>query len=519
MDEAMGRAPAVRRAETHGMGRQVVGTGGRGGEAGGATVGVGWTFLLCVLGSLAQAPGRGCAQVVPATHLSCYDDGSGVGCVPCGVLQYQDEPDHDEPCKTCSSGSTLEWNAQPSTAIGPNADTVAMVLSDREIVVGALAAGYSEGDTVSIMNDGGGCDNGAAGVYKIESIDLGRNAVVLTTSSGAAWPSGVDWSADPSNAAHCTLERPGPGYTACYPCGGFVAWDADPDDFLASANMLDKPYIGMTDLDQNPRTPCTPCTVRGTYAPLGHHMAGQSANRCIDCESGKTDGDNDPRTECEPCEAGTYAPEGAACEYCARGMYDDDLDPATPCQSCAAGKVAVVEKSTVCTDCEAGQYTDDNRWMCLDCPPGKFSQPGEGLCLNCMAGRYSIVVASAECLFCPIGMYNDMAGSTFCTECPVGTYNDMDGSAVCTDCPTGQLTETAGSVACTDVPGPPGEGPIDCSAVDTALPCNVMMLVDEVQGALALSDVDPEVFCPCKLVRDGALDWSPEVVDSCSGPP
>jgi hypothetical protein len=45
-----------------------------------------------------------------------------------------------------------------------------------------------------------------------------------------------------------------------------------------------------------------------------------------------------------------------------------------------------------------------------------------------------------------------------------------------------------------------------------------MALVDQVRDAQLLSDIDPEVFCPCQHVRDLAPDWSPSMVNSCSGP-
>lgn len=140
-----------------------------------------------------------------------------------------------------------------------------------------------------------------------------------------------------------------------------------------------------------------------------------------------------------------------------------------------------------------------------------------------------VVEESCSSVVCPPGTllgdpsWVDPAGlpatvAQCCTMCPVGTYNPDEGADACIVCPEGQFTEMAGSVACTDLTGLP-EGRIDCNAVDVGHPCDIMRLIDEVRDAHSLSDVDPEVFCPCKIVRDGNPDWSPEVVNSCSGLP
>jgi ferredoxin-thioredoxin reductase catalytic subunit len=44
-----------------------------------------------------------------------------------------------------------------------------------------------------------------------------------------------------------------------------------------------------------------------------------------------------------------------------------------------------------------------------------------------------------------------------------------------------------------------------------------MALIDAVRDATSLHDIDKDIFCPCKFVRDEALDVSPEVVASCNG--
>jgi hypothetical protein len=50
-----------------------------------------------------------------------------------------------------------------------------------------------------------------------------------------------------------------------------------------------------------------------------------------------------------------------------------------------------------------------------------------------------------------------------------------------------------------------------------SLPCYVMRLIDEIRDAESLEDVDPEVFCPCKFVRDAAPNAMPVAGASCGG--
>jgi hypothetical protein len=83
--------------------------------------------------------------------------------------------------------------------------------------------------------------------------------------------------------------------------------------------------------------------------------------------------------------------------------------------------------------------------------------------------------------------------------------------------PYGGYCDEYGYCVALDEPADEGDGSIDCSGISPDLPCHAMLLIDEVRDAQSLRDVDPEIFCPCKLVRDAAPNWSPEVVGSCSG--
>ena len=93
-----------------------------------------------------------------------------------------------------------------------------------------------------------------------------------------------------------------------------------------------------------------------------------------------------------------------------------------------------------------------------------------------------------------------------------GHYNDIDYDPASITCASDPCTDTE---CCTMHVA--SEAPIDCSGVPSSLPCHIMFLVDEVRYAQSLSDIDPQIYCPCKLVREGALDWNPEATNACSG--
>jgi hypothetical protein len=58
---------------------------------------------------------------------------------------------------------------------------------------------------------------------------------------------------------------------------------------------------------------------------------------------------------------------------------------------------------------------------------------------------------------------------------------------------------------------------IDCEGVDPNLPCNVLLLVDEVRDVASLQRINKDIFCPCARVRAENPDWSPVVAGACPG--
>ena len=267
---------------------------------------------LACLGMLAPLAPRGALAQDPVEHLSCYEAGDGWGCRPCsewGASYYQDNAAQNTGCKLCAARYMVELNAQPAVAVAPNDDTTAMSFADKTITVASVNSMLAPGNHVLIQRSGSGdgCNNGAAGAYKIAAID--GNIITLSTSQGGAWAAQLGpWTADPTVPSDCTISRPGPAPIDCQPCGGFVAFDEDPAAFLASSQAWTMPYLGKIDFDQNPLTPCQSCPrASGGYTPLAY--TGPAPLPCPLCEIGKTDGDDDPATDCEDCEAGTYSRE------------------------------------------------------------------------------------------------------------------------------------------------------------------------------------------------------------------
>ena len=120
---------------------------------------------------------------------------------------------------------------------------------------------------------------------------------------------------------------------------------------------------------------------------------------------------------------------------------------------------------------------------------------------------------------CPAGQFcnfDDEEASYLTGACePCDGCGAPDG---CLFCGLSDAGAESCATTCTGTYTPPeGDGSIDCSGISPDLPCHAMLLIDEVRDAQSLRDIDPEIFCPCKLVRDAAPNWSPEVVGSCSG--
>jgi hypothetical protein len=151
-------------------------------------------------------------------------------------------------------------------------------------------------------------------------------------------------------------------------------------------------------------------------------------------------------------------------------------------------------------------------WTDCSFTEGDYSSCGSGCTYTAAADAVTFVEPAQTCT----GVDTPYAGCT-APEC-----TDVDTPYTgCTvpEC-TAVDTPYAGCTVPThwhDGPADEGDGSIDCSGINPDLPCDAMLLIDEVRDAQSQRDIYMEIFCPFKLVRDASPKWSSEVVGSCSG--
>jgi len=124
------------------------------------------------------------------------------------------------------------------------------------------------------------------------------------------------------------------------------------------------------------------------------------------------------------CGAGSIGPDG--------GSY-----------LCVAGKYKGNAESPVCTDCEAGTYSNvigATSNECQACPSNSVSAIGSDDITDCLCNAGWTGSAGDEpCSACIAGTYKSTIGNNACENCIAGTYSDtVSGitSDVCLDCPS-----------------------------------------------------------------------------------
>ena len=104
--------------------------------------------------------------------------------------------------------------------------------------------------------------------------------------------------------------------------------------------------------------------------------------------------DSTKRDDCDNCAFGTASTEVSLttpCPTCPSGFAAPKGEGNTACSACLAGKFQ--EKNSddemICTNCEAGQYTDSsNAPNCTACDPGDYqNKKGKTACLPCVPVR------------------------------------------------------------------------------------------------------------------------------------
>ena len=204
------------------------------------------------------------------------------------------------------------------------------------------------------------------------------------------------------------------------------------------------------------QTACEKCEA-GTYSTEGNakfiaNGKTQNWEKFVDYSAGDF--------ECLACEDGTYSQAGAGeCTNCGKGWYSkkiSDYVGASSCTKCPAGTYNDKEKSSVCHDCEDGQYSPAGAAGCTNCKEGEYSKAHSASCSICPAGTFSVNAPNnlgpANCTRCPAGFYQPEAGKNYCIEVPKGHWS-TEGATGYTACTPGYYQKKSGQKNCESCPG------------------------------------------------------------------
>jgi len=271
---------------------------------------------------------------------------------------------------------------------------------------------------------------------------------------------------------------------------------------------------------------CTECPA-AKHSPIG-------SSKCTRCAIGKYATAGSP--SCEECEAGKYSKKkfgkrtkgnwpnekevpkyaGAdACTACPSGRSSDTDTGAGSCEACAAGKNNGAEGG-LCTDCEAGRYTDmSGMASCELCPQGKASAAGSTECGDCQPGKYVTGTGQATCSDCEAGRYADKTGMDACEICPDGTASAA-GQSECGPCPAGSYSAAGDSICdfCT-------VGKYRDDSMDDCQDCLAGSFVDQLTGASSCTKCQRGTYATgtvvsCTACPAGAVLDSIEGAVSCT---
>ena len=224
-------------------------------------------------------------------------------------------------------------------------------------------------------------------------------------------------------------------------------------------------------------TSCSDCPRSGNCC-VGWGL--DSDNVCKQCPLGSVGLNN----SCSQCPPGSVSILGQECRVCSepserQTMYVIDENRCQPhcsfgkinvsgyCQSCTVGtyikKTTYNNKTarydTVCTECDAGQYTSETGQLfctpcaagthtngssgqltCTNCPLGKKSRSGQSICQE-QCNEYSHATGTDQCSTCSPGYHY----SEQCSLCPIGWMKSeivISPAGQCVQCPAGQESDS-----------------------------------------------------------------------------
>ena len=376
-------------------------------------------------GVYAESP----AQGVPRDHCVCIDDYDGTqGGPACRCAGRYRGPDGG-PCVECGVGTyhlhmtSAVCQACPTAATSPAGST--------SITSCQCNAGY-------IGADGGQCTPCGVNTYN-PYIGSAVCQPCQTNAISAAGSAAI-------SACTCPVDfYLSDEVAACLPC---PLRSSSPAESLSLTACVCDPGFTRTDVD------CIAC-VSGKYKPA------PGPEQCIDCPpNSMSSSASTAITDCS-CNAGWMHTNGD-CSACVAGKYKLMIG-SVACTLCAPGKYSVIVNASTdtCSDCAAGSYSTDTRFVCLDCPPNSHSHvasvsltacicnPGwtgtNDDCLACVAGKYKLMNGSAACTLCAPGKYSEVpnASTDTCSDCAAGSYSE-DSRMVCVRCPANSDLPVAG---------------------------------------------------------------------------
>ena len=92
------------------------------------------------------------------------------------------------------------------------------------------------------------------------------------------------------------------------------------------------------------------------------------------------------------------------CDDCAIGTASNEVNLTTPCPTCPTGRAPEGEGNTACRNCLAGKFQEKNA-------------DDEMICTNCEAGQYTDSSNALKCKACDPGHYQNENAKTACLPC------------------------------------------------------------------------------------------------------
>jgi hypothetical protein len=249
---------------------------------------------------------------------------------------------------------------------------------------------------------------------KVETVNTATSPVASTAASQCVCEKGYSGSIDVSATPPALCQACAPGkFTAStgnVVCSNCPANSTTPPASTSQAACTCKPGYGGDAIASNcvlcaagqyksaGNGYCTHCDA-GTYG-VATGLSGQTS--CTSCGTGKYGVATGQTAEswCMACAPGKFTAStgNSVCSFCEAGKYAEQ-PVAVYCINCGPGKYGIqvgASSESTCINCTAGSYSNAytqqyNASQCWACEAGKFSNSsGSSLCRDCQPGQYGV---------------------------------------------------------------------------------------------------------------------------------